>query len=413
MLLKAEDVVRATRHAWNRAVDTVPGWPKQCLTPPPCKRSSYWLRLEHFPESLQQEIRDDLHRLANPDPFLDTSSNGYAPATVGQFRYTYITLASALVASGVPVEGLMSISTLLRPHNLETALRFLYERAGKHVTVVIHNIARRARTIAAHAGLPEPDLARLDEILTSINRAAPPSRGLATKNRQLLEHLDAPAFVDRLVTLPHRLMQTARKMTDKKHAASYARDAVAVELLLTCSMRLGNLVDLRIGETIRRFGENRGNWVLELRAERVKNKQPLRFTLPAESGELIEEYLATWQSYWAGPGVPWLFPARHGGHVDGRFLSDSIAKRARRFVGERITAHQFRHIAAELYLREDPNGIAIVSQHLGHRDLNTTRLFYAREQTRVATQRYHEVLARQRAAAPKRPRTRKPRIKPA
>jgi integrase len=108
--------------------------------------------------------------------------------------------------------------------------------------------------------------------------------------------------------------------------------------------------------------------------------------------------------------VAWLFPDQHGGHVEGKVLSASIAKRARRYVGVRITAHQFRHLAAELYLREDPNGIAIVSQHLGHRDLNTTRRFYAREQTRIATQRYHEVRTKQRAVVPRR-KTRKPRGK--
>jgi integrase len=94
--------------------------------------------------------------------------------------------------------------------------------------------------------------------------------------------------------------------------------------------------------------------------------------------------------------------------------SASIAKRARRYVGVRITAHQFRHLAAELYLREDPSGLAIISQHLGHRDLNTTRRFYAREQTRIATARYHDVLTKQRAAAPpRRRRRRKPGGKPA
>ena len=152
--------------------------------------------------------------------------------------------------------------------------------------------------------------------------------------------------------------------------------------------------------------------MVELPPEKVKNRQPLRFPLPPESVELIEEYLARWQPFWAGPGVPWLFPARHGGHVDGRFLSESIARRARRHVGSPITAHQFRHLAAEIYLREDPNGIGIVSQHLGHRDLNTTRGFYAREQTRIATQRYHEVLTRKRTAAT-RTRRRKPKGKPA
>jgi integrase len=63
-----------------------------------------------------------------------------------------------------------------------------------------------------------------------------------------------------------------------------------------------------------------------------------------------------------------------------------------------------------MVLREDPNALGLVSQHLGHRDLNTTRRYYAREQTRVATQRYHEVLERQRAKAssPARARGRTP-----
>lgn len=97
-------------------------------------------------------------------------------------------------------------------------------------------------------------------------------------------------------------------------------------------------------------------------------------------------------------------PAKDGRHVDGRFLSESIARRAHRFVGVAITCHHFRHLAAELYLREDSNGLGIVSQHLGHRDFNTTRRFYAREQTRIATQRYHAVLTRKRQAVPARPR---------
>jgi integrase len=175
-----------------------------------------------------------------------------------------------------------------------------------------------------------------------------------------------------------------------------ARDAVATELLLICSMRVGNLIDLRLGETIRKFGKGaKAQWVIDVPGEEVKNGRPLRYPpLLPDSGRLLEEYLADWHHRWCGHGLVWLFPDSNGGHVDRKVLSASIAKRARRHVGVRITAHQFRHLAAELYLGEDPNGIGIVSQHLGHRDLNTTRRFYAREQTRIATQRYHEVLTR-------------------
>jgi integrase len=187
---------------------------------------------------------------------------------------------------------------------------------------------------------------------------------------------------------------------------------------------------------------------------------------------MIEWCLANGHGYWCGARVPWLFPARKGGHLDPHFLSAQVARRARQYVRAPITGHHFRHLCAELYLQEgpnpgsgssagisatgsstrrgstmrgnrlgsrasstigcspgggqvpglriidqdlwdlgaelflrtDPGGIAIVAQHLGHRDLDTTRRFYAREQTRIATERYHAVLIRERAAVPTRRR---------
>jgi integrase len=415
MLDKADGVLRATRYGWNAAVDTVAGWPVRRVIPPPSKRTPYWLGLDELPASLQQTLEAYLHRLGHPDPFVGPGSRILRPGTVVQYRNMLVMLASALVRSGVPVEQLTSIAVLVRPDHVKKALEFMYERAGRKVSSYVHVVAYRARHVAAHVGLPEEDRARLDEILAWVNRARPIRRGLADKNRKLLEHLDDPDFVHRLLTLPSRLMAAVRRMTASSRAMSLARDAVAIEILLTCSMRVGNLVDLRLGETMRKFGEGAdAQWVIDLPAEKVKNAQPMRYTLPSESGRLIEEYLAQWQHRWCGHGVPWLLPERHGGHVDRKVLSESIAKRARRYVGVRITAHQHRHVCAELVLREDPNAIAIVSQHLGHRDLTTTRRFYAREQTRIATARYHEVLVKARSAAPpRRRRSRKPKSKPA
>ena len=108
-------------------------------------------------------------------------------------------------------------------------------------------------------------------------------------------------------------MATASKMTAGRLAAACARDAVAVELLLTCSMRVGNLVDLRLGETIRRFGEGATTrWAIEIPAPKVKNRQPLRFILPAESVQLLEHYLATWHAPLVRGRVTLAVPQRAG-----------------------------------------------------------------------------------------------------
>ena len=120
----------------------------------------------------------------------------------------------------------------------------------------IYQITYRVRRIAAHAGLPQRDLARVDQIAASVKREYPAEQGLTAKNRRLVEHLDEPGFVRRLLTLPATLAEAAKRAPDKRQAASLARDAVAVELLISCSMRIGNL-DLRLGESIRRFGEGR------------------------------------------------------------------------------------------------------------------------------------------------------------
>jgi integrase len=397
MLPDHAKVARAACRAWNRAAGTVPGWPDRRLALRPSKRLAYWLRPEELPAALRQEIDGHLHRLAHPDPFLAAARKGLAAATIGQYRILFITLASALVATGIPTGELTSIASLLRPERLERALRYLHARAGHRVNHQIHQLTYRARAVAAAAGLPGPDLARLDVIVAAVRREAPVASGLTAKNRRLVEHLDDPAFVDRLLALPSRLAQAAKTKASARDAASCARDAVAVELLLTCSMRVGNLADLRVGQTIRRHGNAR--WVVEIPGEDVKNGVPLRFALPAESGRLVEWYLEGFHSYWCGPGAPWLFPDPKGGHVAPHFLSASIAKRARRHVGARITAHQYRHLMVELYLQEDPTGLGVVSQHLGHRKLDTTRKFYAREQSRIATARYHDVLVRRRAKA--------------
>jgi len=115
MLPCYEKVVRETRRAWNRAVDTAPGWPKQRLAPPRSNHSPYWVPLNEFSESLQQEVADHLHRLAHPDPFLGSSREALAPSTLEQHRILFVTLASAVVASGIAAEELTSIASLVRP----------------------------------------------------------------------------------------------------------------------------------------------------------------------------------------------------------------------------------------------------------------------------------------------------------
>lgn len=84
-------------------------------------------------------------------------------------------------------------------------------------------------------------------------------------------------------------------------------------------------------------------------------------------------------------------------HPQDHGLCDRRAVEAR--TGIAITPHQFRHISAELYLKDNPEGIFTISQHLAHRDVNTTKRYYARPQQRQASRYFQEHILRSRETA--------------
>jgi hypothetical protein len=114
---RAGNVFRETVLAWNRAVDTILGWPARHLPLPPAKRTPYWIAVDELPESLRQEMDAYLDRLANPDPFLGETPKPLSPATIEQYRLMVIQLASALTGSGVPSHLYRALAHAMRHVN--------------------------------------------------------------------------------------------------------------------------------------------------------------------------------------------------------------------------------------------------------------------------------------------------------
>ncbi|MGH9642751.1 MAG: tyrosine-type recombinase/integrase [Terriglobales bacterium] len=137
--------------------------------------------------------------------------------------------------------------------------------------------------------------------------------------------------------------------------------------------------------------------MVEIEPERVKNDEPLRFTLPEPTVKLLEAYLDHWRPKLSTKPSSWLFPAANGGCVDPRAMAHAIESESRRVLGVAVSPHQFRHLSAECYLLENPDALYTISQHLGHRDPNTTRTYYARPKQRQATRRYQEQVLQKRA----------------
>ena len=57
-----------------------------------------------------------------------------------------------------------------------------------------------------------------------------------------------------------------------------------------------------------------------------------------------------------------------------------------------MTPHQFRHLAAKLYLDAHPGDYETVRRLLGHRSVATTTSFYYELSSMMANQRYGELV---------------------
>jgi len=391
-------VLRGSIKAWNKLAAMRDDLPH--LTPPQPKRTSYWIAQSEWPPSLAAELNAFLDSLASPSGFEMKRTKPLKSGTIQQYRYNATVLVSALVHTGTPISALARLSDVVSPANVDRTLQFLRDRADGVITPQMFQLALRVRTIARWCNMSANDLARLDLIFYSVRDQREHRRGMTSKNRELLDKLEDQRFADRVQLLPVILLARATKNPNKRGAAALARTAMAIELLLVCSVRRANLVGLELGRSIRKIGHgSEAFWIVEHDASEVKNEEDLRFRLPQPTAAMLEIYLKDWRPKLCPEPNSWLFPAANGNCIDPRTMAYAIGAQSKRELGIAITPHQFRHISAELFLMDHPDALFTISQHLGHRDVNTTRHYYARPKQRQASQHYQEHILRRRETA--------------
>ncbi|TNF03798.1 MAG: site-specific integrase [Sphingomonadales bacterium] len=393
-----ERVVGNSVKAWNRLADSKEDLP--ALTPPPAKRTSYWIPQAEWSEELLAQLDAFTGWLGSASGYDRKRKKPLKPTTVQQYRHIVAISVSALVHSGVPMSDLATLADVIRPERVDQVLRYLYARTGDQVTPLMFQLALRVRIIARWCDLPQQDLDGLEEIVDDLKGLYEPKRGMTAKNRKLLDRLEDQRFADQVQLLPFILLDRALKNPNKAWAPALVRTAMATEVLLVCSVRRANLIDLELGKSIRKIGHGKDAfWVIERNGVEVKNEEDLRFKLEGSTVELLELYLRDWRPRLCPLPSPWLFPAADGTCLDPKIMAHAVGAQSKRVLGVAITPHQFRHISAALWMKDNPEGIFTISQHLGHRDVNTTRRYYAPPQQRQASRHFQEHILRSRETA--------------
>jgi integrase len=392
--------------AWNREATTNPAWPK--VTLPRARHLNRWTTpLDRLPEPLRREVDDFLAWSRRDDPFAahhdpfaaPTRRKRRRPATIEGWGYLFRAYIAAAVESGIPLERLTSLQTLVEPETAKAGLRRLLARSPTRSYGRAHKVACLLKVVARD--YLQLDQNQVEAIAALCRRLVQPIDGLHPKNRERLAPFDNPRCRRRLLDLPRVLMRRARADDDgtRRHALT-AQIAVAIELLIMAPVRIGNLISLRLDRHLAPLPGRGAPGRLAIPGEEVKNKLPLDFVLPAETAELIATYCRGFRDRLTVPDNPFLFPGRGQGHKHVAGLAEQITRAIREEVGVEVHPHLFRHLAAKIQLEAQPGSYETVRRLLGHTSLDTTVAFYAGSEMTAAARHYDETILGLRRGSP-------------
>ena len=374
--------------AWNRLADLLPSrfLPKLFI---PDDSRTYKISLKKFSKRFQSEVEVANKRWSGRDLLdEDAPEKPLASATLKKRRIQLRELASGLVLSGWDISSVNSIAVLVDVEAAKTILRFYLERAGGKKTSRVHGLAVILKTLARHIVGVEED--HYQQLASLCDRLDPKHVGMTEKNRGRLRAFDDPRNVALILNLPKRVIDRTRH-----NDLGIARDAlrmqwaVAVEILLMAPIRLRNLVGLHIDDHIQRTRASDGTVHLVIPGEQVKMGNPLITACRARRQNCSTSISGTSDRGLCTPENPWLFPGR----AATRPKSDqTFSVQLKRFIqnetGLEVHVHLFRHLAAKLFLDQNPGQYESVRRHLGHRSMETTLRAYAGMETAAASRHF-------------------------
>ena len=137
--VKPNDLHKQIARCWNRARETVPGWPQITLTVPDFRPLPASLPWEVFALSFVQDVEHYLSLLGGENLLdEDAPDRPCKPSTI-KTRRDYLRLAaSAAVKQGVPAESLRSLADLVSPPVVRRILELYVAKKGGKIVHLHH-----------------------------------------------------------------------------------------------------------------------------------------------------------------------------------------------------------------------------------------------------------------------------------
>ncbi len=411
---RASKGVGSLRSFWNLARRKVPNWPQHRLEGG--RTHDYIRPIGDFSESFQRDLiafgnrltatvlddafDDDVEPVEEDAP--EARSNGFKPVrdTTAKLRQSHARwAASALVATGVPIADVTSLTDLVRPSSRAHAiLRFLYRRADSKPSPAGMHVAEVLSMIAKYHARPRDE--ELSKTIIKIKKWGNPVRveykGMTEKNAISVREASTPSRDAKLLFLPEALMEDARSLllTSPRQAKSLALRAVVIEILTKTPLRLGELIGLRLDQHLQRPDPRRHISHLSILRHERKNDEAYSVSVSKETGALLQEWIDTFRSIGASPDCVYLFPGHGTGNkpITPQGMRDAVKGVTDKRVGAKLPPHRFRHLAAHHFLESHPGQYGQVQGLLGHKNQETTQRHYAGRESKAAHQAHDELV---------------------
>jgi site-specific recombinase XerD len=380
---------------WNLAVREVEGFPQVELTRV-SRKKIVTLPWSAFPPSLKEDTEDWGDWLMGKDILADGPTRPVRETTADTRNYQIRYFASALVEAGHDPSALRTLDDLVTLPAYEAGLLHLYQRNGNKPSSTLGHLAGALIAVARHRVLPKLDdetaSAKTLKRMTSIrNKIDVPPNGLTQKNRERLLQFDDPEQAAKLIALPLRLKDEALSGRHPKAQSLVLADvAVAVELLLMTTVRIGNLHSTRLEINLRKY---RNRYVLTYQEGEVKNSSHLEFYLPEDTGKLLDWYLKDMRVQRLQGISDALFIGEDGVSTKAKnTLAIQITNTVKEFTGLTVNPHLFRHAMALIYLSANPGSYQVMRLMLGHKSVETTTQSYTGAETKTAQAHFDKVI---------------------
>ena len=390
---------------WNAAARDIEGWPPQYVTEPTFQAPSKTRSLSEFPDSFHTDLDACKAHLTSPNPFgkkghVRRTSDGkrkpvrkaaYRESTAATWCAMLHRAASVLVdVSYCRSEDVTGIHVLCESRAAEAILTHYWTEAGYQPTSYTGLLAAVLKLVAeSYVGA---DSAQIEDLAANVPDMRPAETGLTEKNyerlRQFNEDTNKRLFLDAPQALKDRAEANGVR---RKRDAVDLMVAAAIAILIHAPVRLANLASISLTRNWRRPTAD-GATVLHFGKAEVKNDADLDFPLPAEVVEIVDAYLEKARPFWLTPQDDALFPYGETRKRQAHFGS-LITDRLRQVTGLVVNTQLFRHIAAKLYLDENPGQYKVVQHLLGHKDLKTTVNFYCGLERDAAIRAYDNTVA--------------------